>query len=113
MHELSIAQSVIEIVEDNIKSQPSSKVRTVFMKVGKMSNVLVDSLVFGFDSLISGTELEGAKLEVEEIPLKIKCNECLAETELERFTFMCTKCKSTKVEIISGNELTVSEIELE
>jgi len=113
MHELSIAQSIIEIVEDNIKNQTDPKVKSVFMKVGKMSNVVVDSLKFGFDTLISGTNLEGANLVIEEIPIKIKCKNCYKESELIHYNFICKNCKSTSVEMISGNELTVSEIELE
>jgi len=113
MHELSIAQSIIEIVEDNIKNQTDPKVKSVFMKVGKMSNVVVDSLIFGFDTLISGTELEGAKLVVEEIPSRIKCRNCDKESELINYNFICGNCNGRSVEMISGNELTVTEIELE
>ena len=113
MHELSIAQSIIDIVEENIKDQTDPNVKAVFMKVGKMSNVVIDSLIFGFDTLISGTELEGAKLVIEEIPSRIKCKSCNEESELINYNFICGNCKSTSVEMISGNELTVSEIELE
>jgi hydrogenase nickel incorporation protein HypA/HybF len=113
MHELSIAQNIIEIVEDNIKTVENPKVNFVFLKVGKLSNVLVDSLTFGFDTLIQGTNLEGAKLLVEEIPIKLNCKNCEKEFETNKFAFQCIYCGNTNLEMLTGNELTVSEIDVE
>jgi hydrogenase nickel incorporation protein HypA/HybF len=113
MHELSIAQSIIEIVEDNIRPIRIKKVKSVTVKVGRMSNVLPDSLIFGFDSLIIGTSLEGAELIIEDIPVKIKCRKCLNDTEIEHMNFICASCGSTDFEMLSGRELSVGEIEVE
>ena len=113
MHELSIAQNIIEIVEENIKTIENPKVNSVFLKVGKLSNVLIDSLIFGFDTLIQGTNLEGAKLLVEEIPVKLNCKSCNKEFETNKFAFRCVYCNNTNLEMLTGNELTVSEIDLE
>ena len=113
MHELSLAQNIIDIVGETTKSTNGQKVKYVRLKIGEMSNVLTDSLIFGFESLIEGTKLDGAKLLVEEIPTKFFCKKCRKETQLSELTINCSFCSSSDVEMISGNELTITELELE
>ena len=113
MHELGIAQNIIEIVQDQTRNFPDKKVKNVFVKIGKLTNVLNDSLLFGYDALIQSTNLEGSKLNIETIPAKILCESCGNETEIDGLVFCCEKCKSTSVKVINGMELSVSEIEIE
>jgi hydrogenase nickel incorporation protein HypA/HybF len=113
MHELSLAQNIISIIEEQMRNRPQSRVKAVYMQVGKMSNVLVDSLIFGFDTLISGTAFQGTRLVIEEPPVKVKCSVCSAESEIEQFNFCCAACGGVDVEVIGGNELFVSSIEIE
>ncbi len=113
MHELSVAQNIISIVEEHTQTLQDKKVRAVHLKVGKMSNVLVDSLSFCFDSLINGTRLEEAKLVVEEIPVTLFCKNCEQQTDVSEFSFSCVHCASTNVQLISGDELSISELEVE
>lgn len=113
MHELSIAQNIISIVEESAKTLANSKVTNIHLRVGKMSNVLVDSLCFCFESLIDGTRLGGAKLIIEEIPVTLFCNNCSQKTEISEFSFSCANCSSTNVEMKSGNELEICKVELD
>jgi hydrogenase nickel incorporation protein HypA/HybF len=113
MHELSVAQNIISIVEEYTKAIEEKKVKAIHLKIGKMSNVLVDSLNFCFESLVIGTGLAEAKLVVEEIPATLYCNNCNKQTDVSEFSFSCVHCSSTNVEMISGNELTISELVVE
>ena len=113
MHELGIAQNIIEIVQDQTKNFSNRKIKYVFVKVGKLTNVLNDSLLFGYDALIMGTNLEGSKLSIETVPAKIRCESCGSESMIDGLAFYCERCQSTSVKLISGMELTVSEIEIE
>jgi hydrogenase nickel incorporation protein HypA/HybF len=112
MHELSIAQNIIEIVQENLAPNQKQAVKTVRIKVGKLTNILVDSLLFGFEALTRDTNLDGVKLEVEQLPLRIKCNDCGKETDLDNYVFSCPTCQSSAIKVVSGQELMVQEIEL-
>lgn len=111
MHELSIAQEIFSIVDQYVPDDKSD-VTVIRVKIGKFSNVIVDSLKFCFDAVKSDTELSEAELIVEEVPITVKCRECESANELENYTVVCQSCASTNTELIAGNELNVSEIEL-
>ena len=113
MHELGIAQNIIDIVSDQTKNFPDKKIKNVFVKIGKLTNVLNDSLLFGYDALIQCTPLAGSKLNIETVPAKIGCEICGNESVINDLAFSCVKCQSTSVKLIAGMELTVSEIEIE
>ena len=113
MHELSIAQNIISIVQEHLSKEQLYSVKSVRVKVGKLTNILTDSLIFGFDALTRETNLDGVILEVEHIPLQIECGNCGKSTSLDGYIFQCPRCRSTSISVISGNELSVSEIELD
>jgi hydrogenase nickel incorporation protein HypA/HybF len=112
MHELSIAQNIIEIVYDNLNEHQKTSVKSVRVKIGKLNNILPDSLVFGFEALTQNTDLDGAVLEIEHLPIKIKCTDCGAVSTCDNFLFSCENCGGNQIKILSGDELLVSEIEL-
>jgi len=112
MHELSIASDILEIVKQYLPEGPV-KVNSVSVKVGKQTNILVDSLKFCFEALIAKTAMEGARLRVEEIPVKIECRNCKNREIIDGFDYRCSQCGSQNVKIISGNELQVTEIEID
>lgn len=113
MHELSIAQEIISIAEQYYSSDENEKVKSIKVKIGKLQNVLPDSLEFCFNALIQNSKMQNAKMIIEHIPIKLECKSCADVSEQEGFLFVCPKCGSSFITIISGNELTVSEIEFE
>jgi len=113
MHELSIAQNIIEIVNNSISENEGSKVKFVYLKVGKLGNVVTDSLNFGYNILVKDTELKNSSLVIDNIPITIECENCNAISTLEDLIFICPNCSSPKVKLISGDELQIKEIELE
>ena len=113
MHELSLAQNVLEIVQQYLPADNAHAVRCVRMKVGELSGVVIDSLDFCFNALASGTPLQGVRLEIEQIPLRARCRKCSNVFRIENTLFRCVACGSTDLEILSGRELQVTEIELD
>ena len=109
MHEMSIAQGII----DTIQPYATSKIKKIRMRIGKLTEVMPDSLLFSFDVIRHGTPAEDAELEIELVPVRGGCRKCHAEFELERFVFVCPECKSNEVDMLAGNELEVVELELE
>lgn len=113
MHEISIANNIIEILEDYSQSIKNKKMKAVYLKIGEMSNVLVESLLFGFKSLVHNTKFERIELIIENIPLGIICRNCKEPAEISEMSFDCKFCGNSEIEIISGRELEISKIEFE
>jgi len=113
MHELSLAQSVVEIVQQYVPPGNHGGVKSVKMKIGELSGVVVDSLAFCFEAITSGTPLEGARLDVEHVPLRCRCKTCNRESDIHDNVFRCGVCGGADIEIIAGRELQVLEIEVD
>jgi hydrogenase nickel incorporation protein HypA/HybF len=109
MHELSIAGAVVATVERHADGR---LVGVVHLRVGRLRQVVPDSLDFYFGFVSADTVCAGARLELEVVPARLRCRECGGEWELEEPLFRCA-CGSTKVEIEAGDELEVESIEIE
>ena len=112
MHELSIAQEILGIVYQYVPDPKENYIKAVRVKIGKMSNILPDSLSFCFEAIIQETPLKGAALEIIEEPVLIKCSECNTISEIEPPVFACPACKSNQIKIIGGTDMRVDEIEI-
>ena len=113
MHELGIASNIIEIAIDSIPADLNNMpVEKINLKLGKLSSVVAESLKFCFVTLIPGTRLEGAELSIEEVPVTAKCKKCNFKWIVSEPVFVCKKCGSGLIDIISGRELDISSIEI-
>lgn len=114
MHEMGIALEMIKIVMDSIPAHlKNPKVEKINLKVGKLAAVVPDSLDFCFQVASKGTPVEGALLHIEEIPVVVLCRECGHKWTAINPVFICEKCDSGTVELISGRELDIVSIEVE
>lgn len=112
MHELSLAQDIIETVKQNVTVTELSKVREIIVEVGAFSGVVADSLKFSFEAITSGTELNDAVMKIVDIPFCLKCNDCGNETSTEIPMLLCSICGSSNTQILSGDELRVKELKI-
>ncbi len=112
MHELSIAQDIVEIVNRNVPVNELKDVRTVNIKIGEMSGVVPDSLEFCFQAITSETQLKDARLLVEHVPFVVFCNSCRKNFTNNTGIRICPSCSGSDTSVISGIELEVTEIEL-
>ena len=113
MHELSIAQSIVDIVLQHLPKEDGVSVRSVRLTLGAMAGVVPDSLEFCFGAITEGTPLEGALLEIEHVPLRAHCNDCGRDTDIEPTLFVCSACGGTSLTVLSGREMQVRDIEVE
>ena len=109
MHELSIVQSMMKIVEEYSKGKEVTK---VVVKIGKMSGIEPYFLKESFDFFKENSVCKNAELEIIECDVKIKCNNCGKESIIKDFDFSCPYCKSLKTKIISGEEMHIEYIEV-
>lgn len=108
MHELSIAQQIVDIA---CGAHPGRRVVRIGVVVGKLSAVLPDSLRFCFDLACEDTPAAGARIEIRETPGRARCRACGAEVELTQPFGRCA-CGQTDLEWLSGEELLVDEVEV-
>jgi len=113
MHELSIVASLFEILVDKARENQATKIVSVRLKVGKLAGVVPEFLQTAFDSYKQDTIASDARLEIEEVPLKMRCRKCSAEIEKEDFVLVCPSCGSTDLEMLEGMELLLDKIDLE
>jgi hydrogenase nickel incorporation protein HypA/HybF len=109
MHELGIAQEVVAIVCEH--APENTKVNRVVLEIGKLSAILPDAIRFCFDLCSEGTVIEGATLEIIQVPGLARCRECGGDVTLERPFGRC-ECGSTDLDWLSGDELKVKEFEV-
>jgi hydrogenase nickel incorporation protein HypA/HybF len=112
MHELSVAQNIIEIVQRHVPETEWERVAAVRLKIGMTAGVVPDSLEFSFKAITAETPLRHTRLKIDLIPFLIKCRACNIVTENEAGFAVCGECGDTNIEILSGSELIVSEIEV-
>jgi len=112
MHELSIAQNILEIAKEHLPGGASHRVKSIRIRVGEGAGIVRDSLEFCFNAVIAGTEMEGSVLEIERVPFVVKCNSCGKKSANGGEILLCSFCNGNDVKMISGNELLVTAIEL-
>ena len=110
MHELAIADSVVQIAGRHADGR---RVTKVHLKVGHLRQVVPSALAFGFELVAQGTPVEGAELDIEEVPVTGKCRKCGAENRPAAFPLRCGMCESLDLEVLQGEELYVESLELE
>ncbi|MBD2692312.1 hydrogenase maturation nickel metallochaperone HypA [Anabaena catenula] len=109
MHELGITQNIIAIVRENAQGK---KVQRVLLEIGQLSAIMPDAIKFCFDICAKDTIVEGALLEILEIPGMAKCRQCGTKFYVEKPFSIC-ECGSVQLDIITGEELKIKEIEVE
>jgi len=113
MHELSIAESLLEIALENCRDKGFSRIGNIRVQVGKASGVMPDALLFGFNALKEGTIADNADLEIEEVPVAGHCNDCGKDfTTEESYILSCPHCGGLSYTLNSGRELMITEMEV-
>lgn len=113
MHELSIAQSVVETVEKELENQPGALLRKVGLRIGELSGVDADSLRFSWECLTRETGFEGVALAIETRAWQRRCPPCELIFAVSDFQTICPQCGTRETEHAGGDELDVAYLELE
>ena len=110
VHELSIAQSVVEIA---CRHAAGRRVTRVQLKVGHLRQVVPSALAFSFEIVAQGTPVEGAELALESVPAAGVCRQCGVQSELSAFPLQCEACGAFDLDVVAGEELIVESLDLE
>ncbi|CAH1387524.1 hydrogenase maturation nickel metallochaperone HypA [Candidatus Nitrotoga sp. M5] len=113
MHEMSLAESVLQIIEDTARKQGYTRVKTVWLEIGQLACVEQASLRFCFDLVVRDSIAHEACLEITEIAGQGRCAQCSAEMPIAALYEACPKCGSYEVQVTGGDEMRVKELEVE
>lgn len=110
MHELGVTQNIVEICQTHAAGR---RVLAVSLEMGVLSGVVPESVAFCFEACIRDTILEGARLDIVRIPATALCRRCSAEFAVHSYYDACSACGGYQIEILSGEELRVKQLEVE
>lgn len=113
MHELSIAQNIVEICEEQIKLNNKSTIYEVEIEIGELSGVIPEALKFALPEATKNTLAEKTKFIITVIPAIAVCNECKNEFAVQNYYSPCNKCNAFDYDIKQGKDLIVKSIVLE
>jgi len=113
MHEISIAESILDIVQAKAREQNASSVQVIKLRLGEFTTIVPEALEFAFEVARQGTLAENARLEIEIVPIVLHCVVCDATTKAEPgLRLICTLC-GFPLKIIAGEEIQIEYIEVE
>ena len=113
MHEFSLVNAIIDSIEEFAQKNGCKKICSVKLKIGAMRQVVPDIMKFAFEAASEGTVLEGASLEIEEIPISIYCPDCGKSWGEENVGLRCPYCGGSNADMKTGMELDIDSIEVE
>lgn len=112
MHEMSLAEGMLQLVEEGARRHAAGAVKAVWLEVGSLAHVEVDALRFCFDAIARGSVAQGARLEIVATPGAAWCLPCGERVALARLGDACPGCGGHQLQVVQGEELRVREIEI-
>lgn len=113
MHEMSLAEGIVQLVEDTVRADGCSKVKAVWLEIGQLAAVEKEALRFCFDAVTRDTVAEGARLEIIETPGQGWCMKCEGNVAVTALYDACPVCGSYQIQVTGGSEMRVKELEVE
>ena len=113
MHEMSICEGILQVLEEQAKAQSFSRIKTVWLEIGQMAGVELEALRFGFEVVTRNSLADSAKLEIIEIPGQAWCLQCSKTVAASQRFDACPDCGGYQLQITGGEELRIKELEVE
>jgi hydrogenase nickel incorporation protein HypA/HybF len=113
MHEMSLAEGILQIVEDAAAQQGFKRVTEVRLEIGALSGVEVEALSFCLDVVLKNSVADGAKVELERLPGRGFCLACSQPVEIAALYDACPQCGSYQVQATGGTEMRVKDLLVE
>jgi hydrogenase nickel incorporation protein HypA/HybF len=107
MHEMSLCESIVGVLEEQASAQDYRRVKKVWLEVGELAGVEIEALRFGFEVVTRGTLAEGARLEI------VECLPCARTVPAHRRFDPCPLCSGYQLQVTGGEELRIKELEVE
>ena len=112
MHEMSLAEGIRGIVEDQARAHGFTAVRRLRLEIGRFAGVEKPALAFCFDVVMRGGPAEGAALEMIDLPGRAMCYDCMQEVELDDRLDPCPICGGGRLVPVAGDEMRIKDMEV-
>ncbi|MCB1761633.1 MAG: hydrogenase maturation nickel metallochaperone HypA [Gammaproteobacteria bacterium] len=113
MHEMSLCESILQVIEQSAANQGFTRVKTVWLEIGVLAAVELEAMRFGFDVVTRGSLADGAKLEIVELPGEAWCMRCAKTVRVKQRFDDCPDCGGYQLQLTSGEEMRIKELEVE
>ena len=113
MHELSLAESTIELIEGAARREDFSRVRVLRMEIGRLSCVDAEAFRFAFESVAAGTCAEGAQIEIDAVAGAGECPSCGTAAAMEAIYDLCSRCGGHPLRVLRGMEMRITTMDVE
>jgi len=113
MHEMSLAEGVLQIIEDQALKSGFARVKTVWLEIGALAGVETEAMRFCFDAVTRGSVAEGAQLEIIAAPGTSWCMQCSATVPVAERYSPCPHCGGYQLQVQGGTEMRIKELEVE
>jgi hydrogenase nickel incorporation protein HypA/HybF len=113
MHEMSLAESVLQAMEDAARAQHFHKVLAVRLEIGALSGVEPEAMRFCFDAVVRDSLAQGAQLEIIELPGTGWCMACAKTVPMREVFGECPECGSVQMQVTGGTEMRIKDLEVE
>ncbi len=113
MHEMALSESVLQILEANARQKAFTRVKTVWLEIGALAGVDIESMRFSFDAVTRGTLADSATLEIIDVPGQAWCMPCGGNVNVKQRFDACPACGSYQLQVTGGDEMKVRELEVE
>jgi hydrogenase nickel incorporation protein HypA/HybF len=113
MHERSLVRALLRQVQQIADENSASRVVSIHVRLGEFSGVEADLLASAYDDLVMDTQLRGAALDLERVPLTGFCEQCGSCFRIEHFNFQCDQCGSPRLTLRGGEEMLLDSVTME
>ena len=112
MHEMSLCEGILQVLEDQADAQRYRRVKTVWLEIGALAGVEPAALAFSYDVVCRGTLAEGSRLEIIELPGIAWCLQCADTVEIDERHAPCPGCGGAQLQVTGGDEMRIKELEV-
>lgn len=113
MHELPVAQNILEIGLKHAREANAHKITKIHLVIGQFSSIIDDSILFYWDLISKGTLAEGSVITFKRIPAQFECLDCHATVDWDQIQGECPHCHSARLKLLTGTEFFIESIEVE
>jgi hydrogenase nickel incorporation protein HypA/HybF len=113
MHEMSLCESVIQLIEQQADEQGFTKVTTVCLEIGALAGVEIEAMRFCFDAIAKDTVADAAKLEIIHVQGRAECPACKHQTQVSARFDLCPECGHYPLNILAGEDMQIKELEVQ
>ena len=113
MHEMSLCEGVLQVIEENAISQGYTRVKSIWLEIGELAGVELEAMRFSFDVVTRGTLAENARLKIIEVQGQAWCMKCEKTVSAKQLFSACPQCGSYQLQVTGGNEMIIKELEVD